>query len=621
MKSFKFILVIQVIFIIKSTIALGGAPSEARDSVAPILPTRIKIYSENQWNNSSPEYSFIDTTLNYIHRPDPVIANNNQNLGNLGSPYRSLQYHPERSIFQSLGLSLFDPYLLRPKDVKYWRTNKRFTELNYHMGAFREQRIEAFHSQNILTRWNAGIDFKRFNVQDFTPRSDTYYNRFNFFTDYNSTNGKYHLYAHALWNTIKLQTNGGITDDSLFSIVQPSNLDLKGISVRLQDAGVRYRENSFHLGNYYCLNNSKDSTKNILEAGLSSTLSNGSYAYFDQTADSTFYQNFYLEQTTDDSLRFTDLRNRFSLNLRPSQSSVSGVTTNITLFAEHQYFRFWQRSETVYNSLAAGSALQINYKSYSLAINGEYIAQGDLNGNYQADGLLKYSSSGAILFAGAKVSSSRTPVLFELQDGNHFRWNNAATNVSDYRFYGGVTFAKYQLGVSAFRHTTDGFYYMDQQCLPAVSEQLLNITGAELSKNFKWRKWGMENKVNYQHVDRNEVLRLPEWSTRHSLFWERSLYRNTFVLRAGVEARYMSEFRGDQFMPATGFFYLQDSVSSANVLLLDVFVNVKIKTAAFFAKFENIGNDIVTNRYYLTPLCPQPGMVFKFGVRWQFFDQ
>jgi len=489
------------------------------------------------------------------------------------------------------------------------------------MGAFREQKIEVLHSQNILKNWNAGFNFKRFNVQDFLPRSDTYYNRFSFFSDYNSANGRYHVYANAFWNTVKLQANGGVTNDSFFLVDKPGNLDMKGLPVRLTDAGARYRDKSFHLANYYRLKSGADSSARILEVGLSNTLSNGSYAYFDQTADSTFYNHFYLGQASDDSLRFTDWRNRASLNWRPGANTKNNFSSNLTLFAEHQYYRLWQRMETEFNSLAAGSSLTLEHNSLSLVLNGQYVFQGDLEGNYEASGKLVRTTANTEIFAGAQLTKSRTPVLYELQDGNHFRWNNSSTSVSDARMTAGIRLPVYRFSLSFFRHTTDGYYFMNQQALPTVAGNTVDVNGISLEKDFRWRKWGMDHRVNYQQTDDDDVLRLPEWSTYHSLFWERSLYRNTFVLRAGIEARYISTFNGDQFMPATGFFYLQESVSSANVVLIDVFMNVKIKTASFFAKLENIGNDITTPRFYLTPYYPQAGMIFKFGIRWQFFDQ
>ncbi|MFM2135210.1 MAG: hypothetical protein RL021_610, partial [Bacteroidota bacterium] len=107
----------------------------------------------------------------------------------------------------------------------------------------------------------------------------------------------------------------------------------------------------------------------------------------------------------------------------------------------------------------------------------------------------------------------------------------------------------------------------------------------------------------------------------HSIWWEDDLYHNTFRIQTGVEARYVSPFLGDAFMPATGSFYLQDEFATGEFLRWDVFVRLQIKTAALYLRLENAGAGSITDPYYLTPYQPQPGRVFRFGVRWRFFDQ
>ncbi|MFM7727111.1 MAG: putative porin, partial [Flavobacteriales bacterium] len=166
----KFILILYTVSAVAST----------ADTTLPDLPTIIRNYSEQEWNLNEPSKG-LDTGFADLNAPDPVIRSGGQHLGIIGSPARSTWFQPTNSIFKWCGWTQYEDWMLRSDKTRYYRTNKRLTRADYHMASFREQTIEVFHSQNIIKNWNAGIRFKRMNVKDFLPRSDTYLNRFHFF--------------------------------------------------------------------------------------------------------------------------------------------------------------------------------------------------------------------------------------------------------------------------------------------------------------------------------------------------------------------------------------------------------------------------------------------------------
>lgn len=593
----------------------------ARDTALPVLPTRIRIYPEDQYRWHETLNPGVDTLLDQLHQTDPVQLTNGQNLGTLGSASRSLQFNQPASPFASMGFTLFDAYLLKQEDIHYWRTNKRFTEVSYHMGAFKEGQIEAFHSQNILTRWNAGFQFRRSNVQDFLPQSNSYASRFLFFTDYNSKNNRYHLFANAYWNTFKQQTNGGVTNDSFYTELATGKLDLRGLPVNLQYAGIRYRDKSFHISQYFVLTRPSDSVKNQLEAGLSSTLTNGSFAYYDAGPDSSFYASSLNGELTDDSLRYSDVRNRFTMTRRPMQRDSTRLQTAVTLEASHQQFRFWQVRDEYHYNLSIGGIAMLNYQSWKGELSYLNIISGDDQTNYNLTASIRRATKFTVISFSATQSKNSTPFLYQRMYGNHFQWNNSFPAFTMERLDASLELKQLRLSISGFQTKVNGYRYMSYDALPVTAIGAVTVQGAVLKKEFRWKKWGSDHKVMYQTVGDTSVLHLPTWSTHHNLFWERSLLNNSFVLRTGIEARYISEFYGDAFMPATGTFYLQDSLSTGNVWFIDVFADVKIKTAAFFIKMENAADGWITGKYFLTPHYPGPGRALKFGVRWQFYDQ
>src|SRR5205085_4689620 len=117
-----------------------------------------------------------------------------------------------------------DLQMLHSDSTKYFHTNKRFTELDYHQGNFKEQRIAIFHSQNIKQNWNAGFDFERQSVKDYMKFSNTFRSKFELYTWYFTPNKRYNLFANAMWNSVKNGVNGGTTNDSLFDNGNITNL-------------------------------------------------------------------------------------------------------------------------------------------------------------------------------------------------------------------------------------------------------------------------------------------------------------------------------------------------------------------------------------------------------------
>jgi hypothetical protein len=278
-------------------------------------------------------------------------------------------------------------------------------------------------------------------------------------------------------------------------------------------------------------------------------------------------------------------------------------------------------SDEYHYNLSIGGIAMLNYQSWKGELSYLNIISGDDQTNYNLTSSIRRATKFTVISFSATQSKNSTPFLYQRMYGNHFQWNNSFPAFTMERLDASLELKQLRLSISGFQTKVNGYRYMSYDALPVTAIGAVTVQGAVLKKEFRWKKWGSDHKVMYQTVGDTSVLHLPTWSTHHNLFWERSLLNNSFVLRTGIEARYISEFYGDAFMPATGTFYLQDSLSTGNVWFIDVFADVKIKTAAFFIKMENAADGWITGKYFLTPHYPGPGRALKFGVRWQFYYQ
>ena len=53
----------------------------------------------------------------------------------------------------------YDIYQLKTDSVRYYSVNKKFTEIKYHSGTFKEQVVDILHTQNVMKIWNIGFSF------------------------------------------------------------------------------------------------------------------------------------------------------------------------------------------------------------------------------------------------------------------------------------------------------------------------------------------------------------------------------------------------------------------------------------------------------------------------------
>ena len=245
----------------------GRLFSSTTDSIPPVKKIKTVIhfiYEKDVIYGNVPQY-IVDTTVAEIDKVNSNLDYRYNYLGTNGSAAQPLIFRNCISLYTYTGVHSFDGQLLISDSLRYFNSNKRYTEVNYHNSSFKEQQISVIHSQNITKNWNAGLIFARRGVLDYMSFSSTYRSRFALFTNFNSANNKYKLFAHAIWNTIENGVNGGLENDSLFDFTNVSNLGIKGLAYRIANASQHARKKILHLSQYYDLGRTvTDSTGKVI---------------------------------------------------------------------------------------------------------------------------------------------------------------------------------------------------------------------------------------------------------------------------------------------------------------------------------------------------------------------
>ncbi len=620
-----------LLFILLHSAFSASAALEDSVSVNFPVPTVVRYVHSGINLEGNQKWIVPDSGLIKLSSVNIATRDHYNSLGSLGSALKPQLFSVEKGILPYAGIRSYDPYILRSDSLRYYRTNKRFSQLDYHNGSFKEQEIRVFHSQNILKTWSAGLEFHRMGVRDFTRNSDIYQNQLALFTWYESPNGRYNLFLSALWNTFKNQVNGGLKSDSLFDLGTIDNIGLKGINIKLADAAHQFRNHAFTMHNSYDFIHRQDSGSyrkqkvNSFQFVQSTSFESGSYAYSDAVTDSNFYDHFYNNTTTYDSLHYYNLKNSAGFLLPQSDSSSSFFFKNFSslIEIENQWFQFNQRDDLYLNnySLKASLFSPVNDSTFSIQTAADYIFAGEYRGLYKVDArIVSPEYKAGSLFAVVSVLRRKSDLLYQRYYSNHFVWNNSFKDIHSQSIRAGINNTPFQFRLEIILHRIQNFVYVGSSAIPIQFDASFEVTQLRLLKNFKFRKWHFDNEIYYQKSGNEQVLRLPDITGTHSFYLENTFFKKALKAQFGLQLHFNSTYYADGYMPATAFFYTQNEKKTGGYALIDLFVHLKVKTARVFLKIENIADGIVADRYYLTPEYPQPGRTIKFGISWRFFD-
>ncbi|MBK7851735.1 MAG: hypothetical protein IPJ66_11555 [Bacteroidetes bacterium] len=80
-----------------------------------------------------------DTSLTDHEEINPAFHLHYNFLGTLGSAANSQLFRPDNSVYTRPSINTYDLYLFDHDRIKYYKTNKRYSDLSYHNATFREQ--------------------------------------------------------------------------------------------------------------------------------------------------------------------------------------------------------------------------------------------------------------------------------------------------------------------------------------------------------------------------------------------------------------------------------------------------------------------------------------------------
>ena len=527
--------------------------------------------------------------------------------------------------------------------------------LSYQLASGKEQMIQAQHTQNVKPNFNVGFDYRLINAPGFFINQNNNHNNVRFFANYQGKKKRYNNYFVLLSNTIRASENGGILNDSF--LLNPNFKDRFGIDVRLGN-NAQFSQNPFstkiRTGNIYknftvYLQQSydigkkdsiavNDSTMEYLfyprlRAQHSITYSSNEYNFVDIVPDSAIYKSWYninLNAGSDKSIsileKWKTVEKDFSLIQFPDPKNPA------------QFLKAGAALQNITGTLRGGEEAFYNVKLHgeyrnrtrnrlwNMQLKGEFYLNGFNAGDYNVTASLSRFLNKKLGDIRLFFTNTNRTASFIFDERSSFNLGNRNNfnkeNITSF----GATATNPFVELSFVNHLVSNYSYFTNYYQTAQYSKLINIVQASAAKKFRLtRRWNWYLNATLQQTDPNAPVRVPLLFTRSRVAFEGQFFKN-LSLSTGIEVRYFTPFKANNYSPLVGQFSPQDSVTINNLPDLAAFMHFRIKSFTGFLRFENLntisfkdGFGFVNNNF-AAPNIPTQGMLIRFGIRWWFVN-
>ena len=601
----------------------------------------------------------LDTSVNDFSTRFP-IPNSYVTLGNLGAAAHSLLFNPNMKPGFDPGFHAYDIYKFKIEDTKFYQTTRPYTELGYLLGSKAEQTVNIIHTQNVKPNFNMAFQYRLINSPGNLQNQNANHNSFRLNGNYQSHNKRYAVNGIYFSNKIQSSENGGIQNDSLLNDYRYTNRFL--IPTRLSGdenpqrnpfntkvtTGNMYTEKTFLLRQQYDFGQSDSLVVN------------------DSTVIRLFYPRFRLQHTFTLSGRSFEFRDLFTGS---NKVKYYDSFFNITLLGKEYILKdTWKdvqndisvisfpEKNNLNQFIKAGATLQylsgkfsdttLERKNYNIFINGEYRnrtrnqkwdieATGSLyvnglnSGDYSAKATLKRYINKKLGYLELGFQNvNRTPsYIFQNEGAYPVLFSGSLNKENITRISGSISNDKSNTSLSGEYFLVSNYTYFDSFFTARQEGTLFNILHLSAKKSFKiGRKLHLYSEVHLQQAAGNPPLNLPLFFTNNRLVFEGIYYKN-MTYAYGVEVKYYTSYKADNYSPFLGQFFNQNNYTVRNRPEVNAFFDFRIKTFKAFFRLENL-NSIGTNagsfgfnkNNLAAQFYPQQGFWIRVGIWWTFIN-
>lgn len=623
----------------KSLVKTAEQKAKEQARKAPI--TSYKIISIDR------DTTFVDTTLaikkeydyNYLRRDIFGLMP----FPNEGQTYNTLDFGLTKfNAYPEFGFKAKHFNYLDVDDIKYYSVATPLTEIYFKTVMEQGQNVDALITLNTSERFNFSIAFKGLRSLGKYINQLTSAGNFRFTSSYFTENKKYYANFHFTGQDLLNGENGGLTIPSDFESEDEAFRNRPRLQVFLSDAKSFLKGKRLFLDHSFRIN-SKDANNNLFithqlnyehkffeynQANLDSEIGTGTGAFkrFGDVSSVAITK-------VNDHTRYDRLYNK-----------VGAIYENKTLgkfqfFIENFNYKYYYKLVQTIGSVTFPNQLKATINSVggqyeyrknkwngkamlSNSISTQVFRNFDTNLDYQIDDKNKVSFQ--------YQNISKLPNLNYLLNQSayiNYTWLN---NFKNEKINNLIVNANTQWinATAQFTILNDYLYFQDLE--QVVNQQLvtphqysgtINYLSLKAAKEFKYKKWALDNTFLYQKVTQKEaILNVPDITLRSTIYFSDTVFKNAMFIQTGITINYFTEYFANDYNPILGEFFVQNEKQIGNFPMLDFFVNARVRQTRIFLKAEHFNSSFTGNTYYSAPNTPYRDFMIRFGLVWNFFQ-
>ena len=627
----------------------GSDSLQHRDRYADSITIYYRYYDSTR--NRIIDSSINDFTIRF---PLPYYYHT---LGNYGTAAQSMLFNPYMKPGFDAGFHQYDIYAYTVENTRFYQTTRPYTELAYLLGSKAEQLVNLSHTQNRKSNFNFSFEYRFSNEPGVLKTQNASHNNIRFTAHYQTRNKKYEYFLIYISNKAASSENGGLRDvkklDSL-ALNDPYELE-----TRLGIAGAATRNpfnTSVVTGNIYKNTTllfrhhfdlgKKDSlvTDSVtyklfyprlrVEHTLNYTTS--SYEFLDQNVDSTTYRKYFNIRLPKSGVvidikdQWKSLINEFSLLSLPDKNNQSQyLKAGIALQNLRGTFDTIT-TRSYYNVYATGEYRnRTRNQVWDIEANGQLYLNGFNAGDYAAFVSMKRSLGKKLGYFNIGFQNvNRSPSFLVTDTVSHF-W---VANRGHFNKENVIRlFAQYENPRSALRlgaeyFAVTNYLYFDSFMLARQEPALFNVLHLSLERRIRLsRHWNWYTEVHLQQTTGQPPVNLPLILTRNRIAFEGNFYTNLF-LSTGLELRYNTPYKADNYSPFIGQYFYQHTESISNRPDINAFLHFRIKSFKGFVRLENLNTLNLEKGFqfsklnFVSGVYPNTGLWTRVGIWWNFVN-
>ncbi|MCF8218120.1 MAG: putative porin [Bacteroidales bacterium] len=554
----------------------------------------------------------------YRYRPELEYGDFFQRQSNIGHALRKLDVTHNELIFDlDRDIAFSDPYfpyLWRKRNIKYYTSLKPITDLYYVMGKDKEQYFKVLHAQPITPEFYFSVEYKVLNSPGTYQHHLANHESPVFNLRYSSNSNKYHASATYFHNKVQADDHGGIQALSYFKDSTDYN-ERQLIPVNLPNARLLIKGGGLHFNQMYHPSADSTSAKDSLGIGFYHDLYylKDTYTYTDGGDINNFYPAQLNIQEVKDSTAIKKLVNTFGARF-------SFNTIDFDTRIKHKYYEAWQQKKDTFVHIW-NPAIGVTFENGKnrIKLYGDMAFSGSGNNQewkLRANISRKFNQFAAHLKGG--YVNAFPSVLHSWYHSTYYSWDKHFDN-TDLVYLAAEAEHPNIMGSVSFSNITD-YIYFSNAGEPEQNDESFQLLQFNLEPKIEWNDITFKNILKYQKVFGDDYLRLPEFMSKHELYYSFNLIQDVLKTQIGTQLTFHSSFTGHKYIPATQAFVLQNDQQLGNYPYLDVFANFKIKRARIFVRYSHLNALLGNKRYFLMPSYPMRDDSFQFGISWMFYD-